>query len=162
MKLTKCENWPASKMGWNDGMMRYFLCVPNTFTLSHRVSGSPVQQALDMPKLHSAPSSTDYASRSDFSHSHRFPAASFIPSNPINWAYESSVPRPANIVCSISDDRGAEATYAGVPISEVAKDQQLGPGTWLSRIDWMRKVRIQWYDRLVVFTLIWENDPNFD
>ena len=55
-------------MGWNDGMMRYFLYVPNTVTLSHRVSGSPVQRALDMPKLHSAP---------------RLPAASFIPSNPM-------------------------------------------------------------------------------
>eukprot|EP00434_Breviolum_minutum_P003634 symbB.v1.2.003200.t1/scaffold166.1/size289592/2 len=48
------------------------------------------------------------------------------------------VRKPANIVCSISDDRGAEATYAGVPISEVAKDQQLGVGGAICLL-WFRR-----------------------
>eukprot|EP00438_Fugacium_kawagutii_P012450 Skav232878 [mRNA] locus=scaffold1432:67828:93143:- [translate_table: standard] len=56
-----------------------------------------------------------------------------------DWRVGSSgFARPANIVCSISDDRGAEATYAGVPISEVAKDEQLGVGGAISLL-WFRR-----------------------
>lgn len=29
--------------------------------------------------------------------------------------------RPATFLCSVSDDRGEEVTYGGVPISEIVK-----------------------------------------
>ncbi|CAJ1403459.1 unnamed protein product [Effrenium voratum] len=48
------------------------------------------------------------------------------------------VRKPANFVCSISDDRGAEPTYAGVPISEIAKDETLGVGGAISLL-WFRR-----------------------
>ena len=48
------------------------------------------------------------------------------------------VRKPANFVCSISDDRGPEPTYAGVPISEIAKDEQLGVGGAISLL-WFRQ-----------------------
>lgn len=48
------------------------------------------------------------------------------------------VRKPANFVCSISDDRGPEPTYAGVPISEIASDEQLGVGGAISLL-WFRR-----------------------
>lgn len=48
------------------------------------------------------------------------------------------VRKPANFVCSISDDRGAEPTYAGVPISEIAGDAELGIGGAISLL-WFRR-----------------------
>ncbi|CAK0844399.1 unnamed protein product, partial [Prorocentrum cordatum] len=48
------------------------------------------------------------------------------------------VRKPASFVCSISDDRGAEPTYAGVPISEIAADAELGVGGAISLL-WFRR-----------------------
>eukprot|EP00930_Biecheleria_cincta_P016979 TRINITY_DN13627_c0_g1_i1.p1 TRINITY_DN13627_c0_g1~~TRINITY_DN13627_c0_g1_i1.p1 ORF type:complete len:1043 (-),score=190.41 TRINITY_DN13627_c0_g1_i1:246-3374(-) len=48
------------------------------------------------------------------------------------------VRKAANFVCSISDDRGPEPTYAGVPISEIASDEQLGVGGAISLL-WFRR-----------------------
>merc|ERR1712216_846491 len=47
------------------------------------------------------------------------------------------VRKPANFVCSISDDRGEECTYAGMPISKVVQDG-LGVGGAISLL-WFRK-----------------------
>jgi ATP citrate (pro-S)-lyase len=47
------------------------------------------------------------------------------------------VRKPANFVCSISDDRGEECTYAGMPISKVVQDG-LGIGGAISLL-WFRK-----------------------
>ncbi|CAK9090544.1 unnamed protein product, partial [Durusdinium trenchii] len=52
------------------------------------------------------------------------------------------VRKPANFVCSISDDRGPEPTYAGVPISEIAKDEQLGVGGAISLLWFRRKLPV--------------------
>jgi len=51
---------------------------------------------------------------------------------------KGQVRKPANFVCSISDDRGAEPTYAGVPISEIAADWQIGVGGTVALL-WFRK-----------------------
>merc|ERR1719265_3098520 len=47
------------------------------------------------------------------------------------------VRKPANFVCSISDDRGEECTYAGMPISKVV-EEGLGVGGAISLL-WLRK-----------------------
>merc|ERR1712054_521315 len=47
------------------------------------------------------------------------------------------VRKPANFVCSISDDRGEECTYAGVPISRVVQDN-MGIGGAISLL-WFRR-----------------------
>merc|ERR1719159_2096130 len=47
--------------------------------------------------------------------------------------------KPANFVCSISDDRGEECTYAGCPISKVVKDG-LGLGGAISLLWFHRKL----------------------
>merc|ERR1712139_55303 len=47
------------------------------------------------------------------------------------------VRKPANFVCSISDDRGEECTYAGMPISKVVQEG-LGIGGAISLL-WFRK-----------------------
>merc|ERR1719498_1260233 len=47
------------------------------------------------------------------------------------------VRKPANFVCSISDDRGEECTYSGMPISKVVKDG-LGFGGAISLL-WFRR-----------------------
>merc|ERR1719159_1037674 len=49
------------------------------------------------------------------------------------------VRKPANFVCSISDDRGEECTYAGMPISKVVQDG-LGIGGALSLLWFRRKL----------------------
>merc|ERR1711937_596808 len=46
------------------------------------------------------------------------------------------VRKPANFVCSISDDRGEECTYAGMPISKVVQDG-MGVGGAISLL-WFR------------------------
>jgi ATP citrate (pro-S)-lyase len=47
------------------------------------------------------------------------------------------VRKPANFVCSISDDRGEECTYSGMPISKVVKDE-MGFGGAISLL-WFRR-----------------------
>lgn len=55
-----------------------------------------------------------------------------------NWAKRLGLIRkPANFISSISDDRGDELTYAGMPISE-AIDQDIGVGGVLSLL-WFRR-----------------------
>jgi len=49
------------------------------------------------------------------------------------------VRKPANFVCSISDDRGEECTYAGMPISKVVQDN-MGVGGALSLLWFKRKL----------------------
>merc|ERR1712232_552980 len=49
------------------------------------------------------------------------------------------VRKPANFVCSISDDRGEECTYAGMPISKVVQDG-LGVGGAISLLWFRRKL----------------------
>merc|ERR1719146_154015 len=49
------------------------------------------------------------------------------------------VRKPANFVCSISDDRGEECTYAGMPISKVVQDG-MGIGGALSLLWFRRKL----------------------
>merc|ERR1712048_125569 len=49
------------------------------------------------------------------------------------------VRKPANFVCSISEDRGEECTYAGMPISTVVKEG-LGTGGALSLLWFRRKL----------------------
>jgi len=66
------------------------------------------------------------------------PSVPKLPSDYDALKKKGLVRKPANIVCSISDDRGAEATYAGVPISEVAKDEQLGVGGAICLL-WFRR-----------------------
>jgi len=62
-----------------------------------------------------------------------------VSSFPAQTFYELvQVRKPANFVCSISDDRGAEPTYAGVPISEIAADWQIGVGGTVALL-WFRK-----------------------
>jgi len=50
------------------------------------------------------------------------------------------VRKPANFVCSISDDRGAEPTYAGVPISEIAGDGEIGIGGTVALLWFQRRL----------------------
>ncbi|CAE7313191.1 Acly [Symbiodinium sp. CCMP2456] len=61
-----------------------------------------------------------------------------LPSDYESLRKKGMVRKPANFVCSIADDRGAEPTYAGVPISEIAKDEELGIGGAISLL-WFRK-----------------------
>jgi len=49
------------------------------------------------------------------------------------------VRKPANFVCSISDDRGEECTYAGMPISKVVQDG-MGIGGAISLLWFRRKL----------------------
>merc|ERR1711904_429447 len=49
------------------------------------------------------------------------------------------VRKPANFVCSISDDRGEECTYSGMPISKVVQDG-LGLGGAISLLWFRRKL----------------------
>jgi len=49
------------------------------------------------------------------------------------------VRKPANFVCSISDDRGEECTYAGMPISTVVKEG-MGVGGAISLLWFRRKL----------------------
>jgi len=52
--------------------------------------------------------------------------------------------RPKNFICTISDDRGEEATYAGYPISSVATpDTGKGIGDVISLL-WFKKVYPKW------------------
>ena len=52
--------------------------------------------------------------------------------------------RPKNFICTISDDRGEEATYAGFPISSVATpDTGKGIGDVISLL-WFKKVYPKW------------------
>ena len=52
--------------------------------------------------------------------------------------------RPKNFICTISDDRGEEATYAGYPISSVATpDTGKGIGDVVSLL-WFKKVYPKW------------------
>ena len=54
------------------------------------------------------------------------------------------VRRPKNFICTISDDRGEEATYAGFPISSVATpDTGKGIGDVISLL-WFKKVYPKW------------------
>ncbi|MBU0757006.1 MAG: ATP citrate synthase [Nanoarchaeota archaeon] len=51
------------------------------------------------------------------------------PKMPMDYAFAAKaglVRKPANFICTISDDRGEEATYHGTPISEVIKDGSIG------------------------------------
>merc|ERR1711920_438286 len=49
------------------------------------------------------------------------------------------VRKPANFVCSISDDRGEECTYAGIPISKVVQEG-MGVGGAISLLWFRRKL----------------------
>jgi len=62
-----------------------------------------------------------------------------VPKIPVDfdWAKQlGMVRKPANFISTISDDRGAELKYAGMPISDVFK-QQLGVGGVISLL-WFR------------------------
>ena len=48
------------------------------------------------------------------------------------------VRKPTDVICSISNDTGEEATYLGEPISQVAKNQDLGLGYVIGLL-WFRK-----------------------
>merc|ERR1719498_225738 len=52
---------------------------------------------------------------------------------------QGMVRKPANFVCSISDDRGEECTYAGMPISKVVQDS-MGVGGAISLLWFRRKL----------------------
>lgn len=49
-------------------------------------------------------------------------------------------PNPANIVCSISDDRGDEVTYSGMKLSKVIEDKEIGIGGTISLLWFKRKL----------------------
>ncbi len=57
--------------------------------------------------------------------------------------------RPKNFICTISDDRGEEATYAGYPISSVATpDTGKGIGDVVSLL-WFKKVYPKWATQFI-------------
>ena len=57
--------------------------------------------------------------------------------------------RPKNFICTISDDRGEEATYAGFPISSVATpDTGKGIGDVVSLL-WFKKVYPKWATQFI-------------
>ena len=57
--------------------------------------------------------------------------------------------RPKNFICTISDDRGEEATYAGYPISSVATpDTGKGIGDVISLL-WFKKVYPKWATQFI-------------
>lgn len=61
------------------------------------------------------------------------------PSPAMDYAWAAKlgiVRRPSNFICTISDDRGAEPTYAGTPISTVARDLGVGGAVGLL---WLRR-----------------------
>lgn len=63
-----------------------------------------------------------------------------VPKIPIDYAWAKElglVRKPANFVSTITDDRGQELVYAGVPISKVFKDE-MGVGGVMSLL-WFRK-----------------------
>lgn len=63
-----------------------------------------------------------------------------VPKIPIDYAWAKElglVRKPANFVSTITDDRGQELVYAGVPISKVFKDE-MGVGGVISLL-WFRK-----------------------
>ncbi|BCD68352.1 citrate/2-methylcitrate synthase [Nitratiruptor sp. YY09-18] len=70
-----------------------------------------------------------------------------VPPMPEDYAKalrEGKVRRPKNFVCTISDDRGEEATYAGYPISSVATpDTGKTIGDVVSLL-WFKKVYPRW------------------
>ena len=52
------------------------------------------------------------------------------PAMPVDFSWASKlglIRKPTNFICSISDDRGAEAVYNGIPISKVL-EMNLGVG----------------------------------
>jgi ATP citrate (pro-S)-lyase len=62
------------------------------------------------------------------------------PKVPMDWAWAKRlglVRKPANFISSISDDRGEELTYSGMPISEVF-EKDLGIGGVVSLL-WFRR-----------------------
>jgi len=63
------------------------------------------------------------------------------------------VRKPANFVCSISDDRGPEPTYASVPISEIAADPNLGVGGAIALL-WFRKKMPQYVSKFIELCVI--------
>jgi len=66
------------------------------------------------------------------------PLAPTLPTDFDELRKKGLVRKRANFVSSISDDRGAEPTYAGVPISEIAADDELGVGGTIALL-WFRR-----------------------
>jgi len=81
------------------------------------------------------------------------PPAPALPTDYDALKKKGLVRKPANFVCSISDDRGAEPTYAGVPISEIAADEQLGVGGTISLL-WFRRRLPQYVSKFIELCVI--------
>jgi len=81
------------------------------------------------------------------------PPAPALPTDYDALKKKGLVRKPANFVCSISDDRGAEPTYAGVPISEIAADEQLGVGGAISLL-WFRRRLPQYVSKFIELCVI--------
>ncbi|KAF0697369.1 Aste57867_11921 [Aphanomyces stellatus] len=65
-----------------------------------------------------------------------------VPAVPMDYAWAKNlglIRKPANFISSITDDRGEELTYAGMPISEVF-EQEMGVGGVLGLLWFKRKL----------------------
>ena len=72
------------------------------------------------------------------------PEVPLIPEDYAKALKEGKIRKPKNFVCTISDDRGEEATYAGYPISSVATpDTGKSIGDVVSLL-WFKKVYPRW------------------
>ncbi len=72
------------------------------------------------------------------------PAVPTIPEDYAKLSKEGKIRKETNFICTISDDRGDEATYAGYPISSVATpDTGFGIGDVVSLL-WFKKRYPKW------------------
>eukprot|EP00747_Dinoflagellata_sp_TGD_P081144 gnl/TRDRNA2_/TRDRNA2_161181_c2_seq1.p1 gnl/TRDRNA2_/TRDRNA2_161181_c2~~gnl/TRDRNA2_/TRDRNA2_161181_c2_seq1.p1 ORF type:complete len:435 (-),score=74.07 gnl/TRDRNA2_/TRDRNA2_161181_c2_seq1:235-1539(-) len=81
------------------------------------------------------------------------PSAPSLPADFDALRKKGQVRKQASFVCSISDDRGAEPTYAGVPISEIAADASLGVGGTISLL-WFRRRLPPYVSKFIELCLI--------
>lgn len=61
------------------------------------------------------------------------------------------VRKTTNVVCTISDDRGEEPTYAGVPISEIMEDFSIGD---VISLLWFKCLFPKWATRFIELVLV--------
>lgn len=59
--------------------------------------------------------------------------------------------KTTNIVCTISDDRGEEPTYVGIPISEIMKDYTMGD---VISLLWFKTLFPRWATKFIELVLI--------
>lgn len=61
------------------------------------------------------------------------------------------VRKTTNVVCSISDDRGEEPTYCGIPMSEVMADHTIGD---VISLLWFKRLFPRWATRFIELVLV--------